>query len=170
MQPSAAIPPLEQAYYLAQIVAAGVQTALLGFAIVAAVISWRQYTATTFFEVTRYTMSEGFRLARRTVIKDIEMKGLEPGWWANSKLNDAASDCASHYDMIGRAVRRRGDRNAFIESWGQSVVRTYETLLPFMEERWGPNSPALDGYRYLYEQSVKNPRVMSSLGHRPARV
>jgi len=148
---------LEQLAYASQTVSAVFQVAVIGVAVWAGWAAYKQSSAFALFELLKYAQNEPFRLARRSVIRDISPLAEDAWWDANLELEAIASDCCAHYDVIGRVLMFRPDQRLtrFLEPWGPSIIRTYGTLRPFVEHRRAGGGPDFRGYEWLYEEAMR---------------
>ena len=146
---------MEQAYWLSQVAGATFQFILIAAAIAAGVIAYRQFSAFRLFELLKYTQGDVFRHARRAVIREIgPIKDTE--WWKDERLEALASDCCAHYDILGRMLMFKGNGGVsgfFIENWADSIVRTYEILSQFIEQRRAKGGNDSKGYEWLYQRA-----------------
>lgn len=95
--------PLEVLYWLSQTVGVAIQLILVCVAVWAGVAAHRQISAIKLFELLKYIQNENFRKARRAVVHEIgPLK--ETAWWEDRELENKASDCCAHYDILGNML------------------------------------------------------------------
>jgi hypothetical protein len=147
--------PWEMAYWVSQIFAAGFQLLLLLAAIGAGAIAYYQLDTFKLFEWLRFLQDERFREARRVVIREISVV-RDTTWWQDDRLEAAGALCCANYDILGRMLRFRGSRrlaNFFITNWGDSIVRTYLVLKPFILHRRAAGGYDSEGYAWLFARA-----------------
>jgi len=151
-------PSLEVAYWISQIAAAIAQCLLILITVWAGFVAYSQATAFKLFELLKYAQDENFRESRRVVIREIgPKKGTD--WWRDERLENMASNCCAHYDVLGRVLLISGKRSMgrfFATNWADSIIRTYEILDNFMETRRSSGGNDYRGYIWLYKTAKKS--------------
>ena len=145
---------LQEAYYVSQIVLAIVQCLLVGVALCAAYIAYIQFSTGRLFGILRFTQDQAFRDSRQIVQEISQLAGTD--WWCQERLEVAASTCCANYDILGHVLKfSRSKRVAcfFAECWSDSIIRTFDALEPFIEERARRGGNPHIGYRWLMDQA-----------------
>lgn len=149
--------PLEVAYWISQTAAAGLQLVLVAVAIWAGLAAYRQVNTFKLFEWLKYIQDDNFRSARRIVIREISPI-MDTEWWQDDRLEMAGATCCASYDILGRMLQFGGSQSLvafFIENWGDSIVRTWLILSPFIEHRRESGGYQSKGYEWLFVRARK---------------
>lgn len=144
-------PWLERAYWISQVL-------LLLVAFITAIAAFSQLRTFKLFELLKYTQSDNFRRARRIVIREIEPQRDEQWWETNDVLEEAGSAVCGAYDVLGHILEFDGNSavaSFFITNWARSIIRTYNALSPFMENRRDAGGTPYLGYTWLYNKAKK---------------
>jgi hypothetical protein len=137
---------LQRAYW-------GSQMLLPLIAVAAGWIALKEAWAHRTFELLRLVEDPRVRDARAIVMKEIKpLRGQQ--WWADGRLHDAAATVCSAYDHLGGLMlfhdwRGRVER-FFLDRWGETVVRAYPILKPFIDLRRETAPGSYENFRWLY--------------------
>jgi hypothetical protein len=89
-------------------------------------------TSQNILSVLNYLQDAEVREARRLVLTQLKEKPLAS--WTEDERR-AASLVYSTYDMAGILIRRGFvPKDLFVSNWGESIVRCYKILEPFLKE------------------------------------
>lgn len=147
--------PLENAYWCSQI-------ALAIIAIAGALFAYMQILASERLELMKYLQQEVVRNARSYVYTKLLHKPYSE--WTDEDKDKAGTVVASFDVMgrvlIGKSIFGSGQIKFFAKSWSAIIVKNYELLLKFRDERICQNHLGYyEGFDFLYTIAVKDQKA-----------
>jgi len=113
-------------------------------------------TAQNILSVINYLQDPAIREARRLVLTDLKGKPVASWTEADRRM---ASHVYATYDMAGILIQRGlVPKDLFVSNWGESIVKCYEILEPFLTELHTDAPGAKYGIhlKWLREEAVRH--------------
>lgn len=129
------------------------QAILTLVAVLAAFAAFSQIRTFKLFEMLKFIEAPPIRQSRRIVLREIYPQKDEV-WWNDERLEAAASDVCSNYDILGLMIERDclGGYGVFERYWARSILDTHEALERFIHHRRERNSGAYTAFSRLAER------------------
>lgn len=118
-------------------------------------LAFQEFRSARLLEMLKHMERNEVREARHIVLTKVarnENKGRH--WWSDRELHVAAANLASAYDQVGMMISFHGmgpAEKAFLQHWGETVVRTYEVLKEFLNWRRATAPQSYSEYTKLYQ-------------------
>lgn len=128
------------------------------FFVIVQIIEMRRATHAQSYSVAREILQdENLQLARKSVFK-LGKKGKQIDKWSKKEIEQAEMVCHT-YDSVAQMVRHKLlRRKIIIESWGASIVKSWEILKPLVlkyRDNW--NEPERwDDFEWLAKTTSKH--------------